>query len=163
HMLSEDRGSAAAAIREFAQQRAWEKEGHKLEFPHLQITRGAFPDENERLLGRYLYEVSRLRDKKLTHVLRFAAQCVLEDISYTRKDGQYLRWDARSGKGRSGKPFYKAHIHDFSSVIVRKLDEIAVDLSSDDSSELGLQLSYAITPPGKVSLIHGSCLKMLPW
>ena len=31
-------------------------------------------------------------------MLNFACMSVLEDVSYTRKDGQYLRWDARSGR-----------------------------------------------------------------
>jgi hypothetical protein len=40
----------------------------------------------------------------------------LEEVSYTRKDGQYLRWDYRSGR-KLAKRFDKGTIHEFSTAI----------------------------------------------
>ena len=61
-------------------------------------------------------------------VLSFALLCVLESVSYTRKDGQYLRWDYRSGRGQGKKPFNKGEILPFDIAITNKLDEIINDL-----------------------------------
>ncbi len=35
----------------------------------------------------------------------FACLSVLEAVSYTRKDGQYLRWDERANRKNGGKIF----------------------------------------------------------
>ena len=54
---------------------------------------------------------------------------MLEAVSYTRKDGQYLRWDYRSGRTRGNKKFDKGVILDFDTAIVGKLNEILQDVS----------------------------------
>jgi len=90
-----DKEKLAASIRKFRASQIWENTGTIEPFHHLPITDGAFPKSTEYLLGRYLHEASRIRDKLLRRVLRFAALCILESISYTRKDGQYLRWDTK--------------------------------------------------------------------
>src|SRR2546426_385073 len=96
-LLESDREKIARELRAFGQSRAWEKKGPSQVFPHLRITAGAFPSETEHSLGRYLYEVSRIKSSTVARFLRFGALCVLESASFTRKDGQYLRWDSRSG------------------------------------------------------------------
>lgn len=68
-------------------------------FPHLAITETAFPTQLEKDLMAYTQwfqtlEVSQ-NAKTLCHLILMS---LLEDISYTRKDGQYLRWDGRAGK-----------------------------------------------------------------
>ena len=63
---------------------------------HISITKDAFPEETEAQLNSYLGYCSQIEDDKIQTILRFAAFAVLEEISYTRKDGQYLRWDYRS-------------------------------------------------------------------
>ena len=40
-------------------------------------------------------------DDNLKALLKFVLLSILEDISYTSKDGQFLRWDSRSVKVRS--------------------------------------------------------------
>lgn len=61
-------------------------------FSHLNITRGAFPLNSEKELMNYLFWSDRLpHDMRL--FCKFVAFSILEDISYTRKDGQFLRWD----------------------------------------------------------------------
>src|SRR5262249_22242947 len=60
-------------------------------FQHLRITAGAFPPETESALGKYVAAAEAEPEPART-MLRFTALCILEEISYTRKDGQYLRW-----------------------------------------------------------------------
>jgi hypothetical protein len=76
-------------------ERPWLSATRKRSYPHLRITQGAFPDSTQAALEKYL---SALEAEPLPaqRILHFAAMCVLEEVSYTRKDGQYLRWDYRS-------------------------------------------------------------------
>jgi hypothetical protein len=49
--------------------------------------------------NRYIaYCHQSIPDEDIRSLLLYAAFCILEEISYTRKDGQYLRWEARSGR-----------------------------------------------------------------
>ena len=36
----------------------------------------------------------QVENERIQAVLRLALLCILESISYTRKDGQYLRWES---------------------------------------------------------------------
>ncbi len=68
-------------------------------FPHLKITETAFADDMENDLmffTSWIEELSASEDTKI--LLRLILTSILEEISYTRKDGQYLRWDYRSQK-----------------------------------------------------------------
>lgn len=68
-------------------------------FQHLMITRSAFPIDQELRLNWYSEQFARMMVSEATHhLLKFILMSILEDISYTRKDGQYLRWDSRSLK-----------------------------------------------------------------
>lgn len=70
-------------------------------FPHLAITESAFPAETERDLMAYTHWIETLAVSDDTRLLcRLALTSILEKISYTRKDGQYLRWDTRALKAR---------------------------------------------------------------
>jgi len=154
----------AAGLDSFRISRIWEEDRDVHPFPHLAITSGAFPSETEHLLGRYLHEVSCLMDSALSRVLRFAVLCVLEDISYTRKDGQYLRWDSRSGRRAGGKQFNKGPIRGFTEAVSTKLSEIAEDLRQQEAGwPRTLFDSWAEKPQrGEVTLLEGSCLEVLP-
>jgi len=159
-LLSANHVEIAKAITKFAEQAIWETDGPVQDFPHLRITAGAFPEETEKFLGRYLFEVSQLRDPLLRRLLRFAAMCVLESISFTRKDGQYLRWDYRSGRCLGKREFDKGRILCFSEAIRMKLREIAGDLMPQN------RFLFAPAPmvntPGAIELHRGSCLDILP-
>lgn len=69
------------------------------EFPHLAITEGAFSKETEQEL---MFYTGWIENAKLStparSLLKLILISILEEISYTRKDGQYLRWDYRSEK-----------------------------------------------------------------
>jgi site-specific DNA-methyltransferase (cytosine-N4-specific) len=68
-------------------------------FPHIVITETAFPTETENALMFYTGWFEALEiSSQAKSLLRLALTSILEEISYTRKDGQYLRWDARSEK-----------------------------------------------------------------
>jgi len=84
---------------------------------------------------------------------------VLEVISYTRKDGQYLRWDHRSGRCQGKKPFDKGNILGFEEAICGKLKEILTDL---DAREVAENLFVRVRPASDVRLHEGSCLEVLP-
>jgi len=68
-------------------------------FPHIKITESAFPPENENAVMFYSQWVEELQASESTKILlRLLLSSILEEVSYTRKDGQYLRWDYRSEK-----------------------------------------------------------------
>lgn len=129
---------------------------------HITITKDAFSDETEILLNKYLTYCSNLKDKKIQTVLRFAAFSVLEEISFTRKDGQYLRWDYRSKRNLPGKPFDIGKIYSFEEAMNRKLSQIISDLSGNTTNSLFEALENKPIVRHSVKIIEGSCLEELP-
>jgi hypothetical protein len=109
-------------------------------------------------MGRFL-GVSEYEGEQVKAVLLFALLCILENISYTRKDGQYLRWDYRSGRRQGKKVFDKGKILAFDTAITHKLHQIVDDLRSGELPEdfFAKTLSKA-----DVKLHGGSCLDILP-
>ncbi len=156
-LLKEDPVDIAHALRKFASRREWVKKGKAVEIAHLTITKGAYPTETERQLGRYLWESSKHENPVVASVLRFGALCILEAISFTRKDGQYLRWDSRSGRSPGKSGFDKGPILEFTQAIVGKLSEIADDL--DPQNRLFDSRQRA---SGEIDLLEGSCLNIVP-
>ena len=69
-------------------------------FQHIPITERAFPEQTEQDLAKAREFVAGIGDPSLQILLTLACVSVLEEVSYTRKDGQFLRWDPQSG-GRS--------------------------------------------------------------
>jgi len=136
----------------------WLRQSEKWSFPHLRITGGAFPDETQYVLEGYITALS-VEEPTAARLLRFAAMCVLEEISYTRKDGQYLRWDYRSTRRQGAKPFNKGKILTFDEAITLKLDEISADLQPHQGM---LALFPILEHHGNVKVIQGSCLDILP-
>jgi hypothetical protein len=165
-LMSKDRHSLATAVEYFAEERRWERPGPETPFPHLRITEGAFPPTTELLLGRYLYEAGQVNDADLTRLLRFAALSILESVSYTRKDGQYLRWDHRSGRRAGIRLFDKGQILEFTPAITAKLREVASDLRIPDEVDCLRPRLFdrprTIDRRGRIELLEGSCLDMLP-
>lgn len=139
-------------------------ESYETHVHHIPITKDAFSEETEILLNKFLSYCSKIKEKKMKTVLRFAAFSVLEEISFTRKDGQYLRWDYRSKRDLSGKPFDKGKILSFEEALKHKLNQIITDLTPNKSINLFEQ--FASNGNGHkqypVSIIEGSCLDELP-
>jgi hypothetical protein len=138
----------------------------------LAITRGAFSSvEEEQLVGYISYCHKFVTNDDIRTLLLYAAFCILEDISYTRKDGQYLRWDVRSGRSRGKKTFNKGEILTFYKAIHQKLKQMASDLDVE-SIQLNLfcdslPSQSATLAPSQVKnseplFYQGSCLEILP-
>lgn len=146
-----------AALQRWADTPVWERVDEKVNLPELRITQGAYPTETQASLEKYLAAYRQENDRVQT-VLRFALLCVLESISFTRKDGQYLRWDYRAGRRSGKKPFDKGEILGFASAIREKIQEILSDLAP--ASQPGLFPDE--TTSGNINLHNGSCLEILP-
>ena len=67
-------------------------------FPHVSITESAFPESTEIAIAKARQFIAGIEDEGIGKLLNLACMAVLEQVSYTRKDGQYLRWDYRSGR-----------------------------------------------------------------
>ncbi|MFH0939719.1 MAG: DNA methyltransferase [Planctomycetota bacterium] len=139
-------------------ERPWEKSKTAKPINELRITRGAYPVETLEAMGRFL-EVSEQEGQRVKTVLLFALLCILESISYTRKDGQYLRWDYRSGRRWGKKIFDKGKILSFDKAITNKLYEMIADLHSTDVRE---DLFATTRSKAEIKLHGGSCLNILP-
>lgn len=159
-ILSADKDKLVVALKQFVKKESWISEGPVVELQHLRITSGAYSAENSFYLGRFLFEAKRKRDPLVRQVLRFSALCVLESISFTRKDGQYLRWDYRSGRRVGKNPFNKGEILEFNHAIAQKINEIASDIVQENELPF---LEEPVSPNKEsIELIEGSCLEILP-
>lgn len=111
-------------------------------FPHLTITETAFLPQAENELMAYTHWLQKLEVSQDTKILgQFILMSLLEDISYTRKDGQYLRWDSRAGKIRENnqkrlaqgkKPIQgidKGTLLGVKQLFLDKLNKIIVDVA----------------------------------
>ncbi|MDX2041029.1 MAG: site-specific DNA-methyltransferase [Acidobacteriota bacterium] len=147
----------AATLGRWIKAKPWQKEtaGH---LPELRITRGAYPPQTHEAIGQYLSAVQG-EDAITQSVLRFALLCVLESVSYTRKDGQYLRWDHRSDRRQGSRPFDKGFIVDFEAAITAKLAEMLGDWRSEKEPP---GLFPIVNLHGGVWLKAGSCLEVMP-
>jgi len=126
-------------------------------FPHISITEGAFSPQTEKEMAGFLaYCEKEIDDPHVRNLFKFACFCILEEISYTRKDGQYLRWDYRSRRNRVKGKFSKGKIPPFHEAIRQKLERMAEDLLAK-----GLFLGKS-RAPGSLDIREGSCLEILP-
>lgn len=145
-------------LKMWREQRPWHHSQTTKPINELRITRGAYPAETIDHMGRFLIAAEQ-ENERVKAVLLFALLCILESISYTRKDGQYLRWDYRSGRRAGGKVFDKGEILPFDKAMTDKLNEIVTDLR-----ETEVPTDLLATPRSKadVLLYRGSCLDILP-
>jgi DNA modification methylase len=146
------------AIRRWSSSRCWNDSETRTALPELRITKGAYPEQTREAIEKYLGTLQQ-ENERVRSVLQFALLCVLESVSFTRKDGQYLRWDHRSGRRQGSRPFDKGAILDFDRAITAKMEEIIFDLQNT-SEQTGL---FPVeTTQGKVQLHCGSCLDLMP-
>lgn len=147
----------AASLHRWIETTLWQKAaGDSL--PELRITRGAYSPQTHTAIEGYLAALKNEDDVTQT-VLRFALLCVLENVSYTRKDGQYLRWDHRSGRKQGARIFDKGFIADFDGAIIAKLTEMLRDWSEEKQPS---GLFPVANLRGGVALHKGSCLDVMP-
>ena len=146
-------------LRDWATQAPWLAQSQAAEVPSLRITAGAYSDVTQDGIGRYLAALASVPQPAQT-ILHFALLCVLENVSFTRKDGQYLRWDHRSARRQGVRPFNKGHIPAFAEAIQDKLLDMLADLEQEAAGD-DLFAAPAIAAPA-VSLHKGSCHDWLP-
>ncbi|MBM3144714.1 MAG: site-specific DNA-methyltransferase [Chloroflexi bacterium] len=155
---------------ELKQIRAWlvdsQTEKAEARFPHITITESAFPPEAEHAIMFYTHWVENLDVSKAAKtLLRLILTSILEEVSYTRKDGQYLRWDYRSEKVRERnrirqsqgkKPIKKVDLGSLPSVkeaLVSAFDIVIADIRK--LQELPFRQSHQ-------ELIKGNSMYVLP-
>ena len=119
-------------------------------FPHVPITRHAFPDATEDALARARAFLVGVENPVLRTILDVACMSVLEEVSYTRKDGQYLRWDSRCKRELRGA-MDKGPIPNLATALERRLVEMA-----EDAPQLAARYGGA-----NPRLIQGSALREL--
>ncbi len=138
------------------------------QFQHIPITENAFPKGAEKELVGYRSLINRKykNNPDILTLLELGSFSILEEISFTRKDGQYLRWDHRSGRSSGKSQFDKGKIDKFREAISLKLNRISNDLLNIDSNpqqnlfmEKRSVLNNNYIEP---ILKQGSCLKILP-
>lgn len=120
-------------------------------FIHLRITEKAFPEDTEQAICSYMDFINQIEGHEMRSLFWFACLSILEDISFTRKDGQYLRWDHRSGRTLRSK-FDKSSILNFRTAITGKLTVMLEDIKSRNGGSFSRN----------VGIIEGSCLDVLP-
>jgi site-specific DNA-methyltransferase (cytosine-N4-specific) len=135
-------------------------------FPHLTITESAFSPQTERDLMAYARWIEALGLSENTRLLfHLALMSVLEQVSYTRKNGQYLRWDARALKlsqrnaerlRRGQAPVQgidKGDLPTVKTALTASFEKIVKDVA---------QLQKQPAPPSRQTLLKGNVLKLLP-
>lgn len=150
--------SDIARIAYWRDKRPWTDSPDAKPIQELRITRGAYPADTRDEMGRFLSAVEG-EDIRVRSVLLFALLCILESISYTRKDGQYLRWDYRSDRRQGKTLFDKGKVLTFGPAIVSKLSEMLADLRfvTGPTDVFG-----SMSAKADIVLHTGSCLDILP-
>ena len=118
-------------------------------FPHVRITQGAFSPCSEFDIGKARRYIEGVGDSGIRMLLNLACMSVLEECSYTRKDGQYLRWDYRSGRPHAKTDM--GYIPTFEQALVKRLGEMSRDFEA-------LKGWYG---GGQPELVTGSSLNVL--
>ena len=120
-------------------------------FPHVPITAGAFEEPIEHELAKAREYIAGIADTHLQSLLTFTCMSVLESVSYTRKDGQYLRWDHRSGRTRAKKKLDKGPIPSLKEMLDRRCADVLEDMNR-------LKTLYG---HGSPTVVNGSSLELL--
>ena len=135
-------------------------------FPHLVITDTAFSEETERDLMFFTHWVESAEiSKNAQKIIKLILTSILEEISFTRKDGQYLRWDRRAKKIQDRnknrlekgqepiKGMYKGDLPSVRDSVVAALETIIEDIEAIQSRPIA---------DSHQNLMRGSSLEILP-
>lgn len=141
---------------------------YQQKIPEITITKSAYPVETSYDLS---YFKSQIIESKFSYLMKnlglLALTNSLERLSYTAKDGQYLRWDFRSEKTiktnsvreKKGKPPLKVKLNkgllpNVNDVLLLELENYLVDIENIQNS---LTKSIAHT-----TFFQNSVLRQLP-
>lgn len=150
--------SDVKTIQRWAEEKPWEHSMEKHPLKELRITKNAYPKETQKHIEHFLAAIEK-ENGHVRAVLLFALLCVLESVSFTRKDGQYLRWDYRSDRHQGKKPFNKGELLPFKKAVCDKLQEIVADLRAAELPDDFFAGTHSRTD---IKLHAGSCLEILP-
>lgn len=104
------------------------KDTKKLHLNELRITKNAYPKENFEFINSCLEGIKNLYfDNNESMYINYSIMISLEDASFTRKDGQFLRWDKRSLKNLNNT-FDKGIIFDLKNLVIKNLNMLSADL-----------------------------------
>ncbi|WP_107667590.1 DNA methyltransferase [Cyanothece sp. BG0011] len=159
HGVNKAQTSEISRLKYWQKNQPWQQSKGLDDLTFLKITKGAYPKETEIQVRQYLYTIKR-ESEVVQKILLTALLSILESVSFTRKDGQYLRWDYRSGRQIKSRPFDKGKIYNFQEAITIKLEEIINDLQGDEK-QLSL-FNDNLIKSGDIKLYQGSCLNILP-
>jgi len=146
-------------LKHWAKKCVWKESTDYCPLITLRITKGAYPEQTLKAIEQYSGALQK-ENKRVQTILQFALLCVLESVSYTRRDGQYLRWDYRSGRQQGKIPFNKGSILDFEHAVCAKINEIISDIQSDHEGLFPVINNHA--DHGHIRLYKGSCLEIMP-
>ena len=136
-------------------------------FPHITITESAFSPETENAIMWYTDWFTNMDISDNAKILcKLILTSILEDVSYTRKDGQYLRWDYRSLKLKERNDVRKTQgkqlIGGIDKGELPGVKESLIGAFSDVVSDIEI-LQFRFKKNGShQKLIHGSTLEVLP-
>ena len=125
-------------------------------FPHIRITEKAFTDAGEAAIAAVRRRLRHYAPGPETDLLNLAAMAALEDASWTSKDGQYLRWDHRSGRRLKAR-MEKRCVLPYSESLRSRLTCIANDLPAISAS-----CHHDAARIDTVRIIESSCYDALP-
>ncbi|MDP3025637.1 MAG: DNA methyltransferase [candidate division Zixibacteria bacterium] len=147
-------------LKSILSEKPWLGINSDIKLNELRITKNAYPNETKKSIQSFIKLISTYSNS-VKDLLELALLSILEEISFTRKDGQYLRWDYRANRGYGQKIFDKGLIKDFDTAIIKKLNEIILDLNGNDELYLW-GFDHRTSEKGEIKLIKGSCLDELP-
>ena len=119
-------------------------------FPHVRITEKAFPKKTEADIAKAREFIDSIEDPALSGLLNLACMSVLESVSYTQKDGQYLRWDCCSDRNLRTNVNI-GEIKSFPDALKERLSDMVEDIES-------VKENYGRRYP---TFRTGSCLELL--
>ena len=122
--------------------------------PEAAITAHAYPANTRTELERARAWLAKEPDPAVKRILDALCMSILEEVSYTRKDGQYLRWDSRSGRAVRGRGLDKGFLEPAHSALARQIAQAVNDVEP-------LRSRYGGRAKKKPRIHVGSCLERL--
>jgi len=136
-------------------------------FPHITITESAFSQQTENDLMWYTDWFANLSISDNAKILcKLILTSILENISYTRKDGQYLRWDSRSEKLKARNKIResqgKKRINGINKGALPSVKESLIGAFSDVISDIEILQTQFTKNGSEQQLVYGNALEVLP-
>ncbi len=156
-----DKKKIVSVLERWITDKPWNQEGECKDINILNITTGAYNNATCQKIKRYLNDI-KCEDTEAAKMLLFSLLCILESVSYTRKDGQYLRWDYRAYRENGNSSFDKGEIASFDRAICKKLTEIKDDICLSGYTDSLFSVLQPDICDGDIHLVKGSCLETLP-